>query len=312
MSAQISATLYSDPACPWAYSEQPALRVIEWRYGDQLDWRLVLIGLSEDTSRYERAGYTPARRLVGQLNYRDRYGMPFAGAVKSRLSASSRACRAVIAARQQWPGSEWWVYRALALANFTTAFVFDDDAQMRSVLADVPGVDADLIVERIDSPEVLAEYERDKAQARTAAGSPTEFQGKAANSDGSVRYTAPSVVFETADGRRLEAGGFQPVEAYDVLIANLDPTLERRPPPEDPAPLLEHFEFGLTTQEVAALLAAGNDPVDRLAAERALLVLVAEEGAVRTPLGSDALWCSAASVSRQPVGAGRSGSDSIE
>ena len=52
----ISATLYSDPACPWAYSESPALRVIEWRYGDQLDWRLVLVGLTEDASQYERRG----------------------------------------------------------------------------------------------------------------------------------------------------------------------------------------------------------------------------------------------------------------
>ena len=48
-----------------------------------------------------------------------------------------------------------------------------------------------------------------------------------------MRYTAPSLVFEQ-DGRRLEAGGFQPVEAYDVLLANLDPTLERTPPPDDP------------------------------------------------------------------------------
>ena len=58
----ISATLYSDPACPWAYSESPALRVIEWRYGDQLDWRLVLVGLTEDASQYERRGYTPIAR----------------------------------------------------------------------------------------------------------------------------------------------------------------------------------------------------------------------------------------------------------
>ena len=92
---------------------------------------------------------------------------------------------------------------------------------------------------------MLAAYEQDKAQTRTAAGSPTELQGKAGNSDGAVRYTAPSLLFETADGRRLEAGGFQPVEAYDVLIANLDPTLERQAPPEDPGQLLEYFEFGL-------------------------------------------------------------------
>ena len=58
----ISATLYSDPACPWAYSENPSLRVIEWRYGSQLQWRLVLVGLTEDAGRYEARGYTPPRR----------------------------------------------------------------------------------------------------------------------------------------------------------------------------------------------------------------------------------------------------------
>jgi hypothetical protein len=41
---------------------------------------------------------------------------------------------------------------------------------------------------------------------------------------------------------------------------------------------------------VAALLAAGNDPPDRVRAEAALLELVAAGRAVREPLGDDALW----------------------
>jgi len=264
--------------------------VIEWRYDDQLEWELVMVGLSEDTSRYESHGYTPLRMAQGQLNFRSRYGMPFAGAPKSRLSASSRACRAVVAARELWPGSEWGVFRALQLANFTTPLLFDDDDQLREVLGTVPGVDADRIVLGLDSPEVVSTYEGDKAMTRTAAGSATELQGKAGNSDGAVRYTAPSVVFETEDGRRLEAGGFQPVEAYDVIVANLDPTLERKAPPADAVELLEHFEFGLTTQEVAALLTHGNDSPDRAGAETALLGLVGEGRADRHPLGDDALW----------------------
>jgi hypothetical protein len=267
--------------------------VIEWRYGEQLDWRLVLVGLSEDVSRYAEHGFTPLRMASSGLMFRERYGMPFAPNPKPRLSASSRACRAVIAARRQWPGSEWRVFRALQLANFNTPLLFDDDDQMREVLRAVPGVDGDEIVTRIDDPDVLSAYEDDKAQTRTAAGSPTELQGKAGNSDGAVRYTAPSLLFETADGRRLEAGGFQPVEAYDVVIANLDPTLERRTAPEDPAALLEFFDFGLTTQEVAALMTQGNDRPDRVAAERALLGLVAEGRAERQALGGDALWFAA-------------------
>lgn len=287
----IAATLYSDPACPWAYSASPALRVLEWRYRDQLQWRLVLIGLTEDASQYAARGYTPLRAALGQQRYR-RYGMPLSPSPKARIGATARACRAVVAARILDPGSEWRVFRALALANFTTPLLLDDDAQLAEALSAVPGIDAREIVSRLDAAEVSEAYERDRAEARTAAGSATELQGKTAASDGPVRYTAPSVIFER-DGQQLQAGGFQPVEAYDVLVANLDPTLSREPVPPSPAPLLQHFTDGLSTQEVAALMAEGNDPLDRRAAEAALLELVASGDAVRRPLGDDALWLAA-------------------
>lgn len=278
--------------------------MIEWRYGDQLDWRLVLVGLSEDVSRFAEFGFTPLRMTSSGRLFRERYGMPFALHPKPRLSASSRACRAVIAARREWPGSEWRVFRALQLANFNTPLLFDDDDQMREVLSDVPGVDAEQIVALIDAPDVVAAYERDKAESRTAAGSPTALQGKAGNSDGAVRYTAPSLLFVGPDGRRLEAGGFQPVEAYDVVIANLDPTLERTAPPDDPSALLQYFPFGLTTQEVAALMTRGNDRADRAAAEDALLALVYEGRAERHALGDDALWTAPDRTGEAPVAAG--------
>jgi hypothetical protein len=276
--------------------------VIEWRYGDQLDWRLVVVGLSEDTTRYEQMGYTPARGAIGGANFRDRYGMPFSAAPKHGLSPSSPACRAVVAARMQSPGSEWRVFRALQLANFNDGLLFNDEVGMLRALESVPAINAAHVMAAIDTPEVWAEYERDKAQTRTAEGSPTHLQGKARNSDGKVRYTAPSVVLE-ADGRRLEAGGFQPVEAYDVLVCNLNPKLDRREPPETPAPLLEYFDGGLTTQEVAALMTHSNDAPERLAAEVALLELVAAGEAVREPLGDDALWLSAGSETASALGA---------
>lgn len=289
----IDATLYSDPACPWAYSESPALRVLEWRYGDQLRWRLVVIGLTEEASQYERRGYTPLRGALGQARFRELYGMPFSPAPKPRLSGTARACRLVVAARLAQPGSEWPVFRALQLANFTSPLLLDDDAQLAMVLESVPGVDSIELVSRIDDPEVVEAYRRDRDETRTAAGSPAELQGKTATTDGPVRFTAPSLVLER-NGTRLVAGGFQPVEAYDVLVVNLDPALERTPPPETPEPLLERFADGLSTQEVAVLMARGNDRPDRQAAERALLELVAAGRATRIPLGDDALWRPAA------------------
>ena len=90
-----------------------------------------------------------------------------------------------------------------------------------------------------------------------------------------MRYTAPSLIFER-DGRRLEAGGFQPVEAYDVLLANLDPTLERTPPPEDPLEALQALPYGLVTQEVAAVMRPNNAAPDPEAAEAALIDLAAD------------------------------------
>jgi 2-hydroxychromene-2-carboxylate isomerase len=284
----INATLFSDAACPWAYSASPALRVLEWRYGEQIEWRLVAIGLTENADQYADRGYTPLRQAQGRLSFR-RYGMPFSLAPKSRLVGTARGCRAVVAARLLAPGSEWSVYRALQLANFTTDLLLDDDAELLGVVDTIPGLDAAAIGAAMDSDAVSAAYEADKAQSRTAAGSPTDLQGKAGNSDGTVRYTAPSIVFQSG-GLRLEAGGFQLVEAYDVIIANLDPTLERRAAPDGPAPLLDAFAGGLTTQEVAACLTHGNDPVDRPGAERALIELVAEGHATRDAMGDDALW----------------------
>ena len=288
----IDAALYSDPACPWAYSESPALRVIEWRYGDQLRWSLTVIGLTEDASQYVARGYTPLRGALGQLSFR-RYGMPFAPAPKPRVSATARACRLVVAARLAEPGSDWRVFRAIQLANFTDGLVLDDDDQLAAAIQEVPGIDAAGLIAALDFPEVTEAYEHDRAQARLAAGSAAELQGKTAASDGPVRFTAPSVVFGS-NGTRLVAGGFQPVEAYDVLITNLDPTLVRQPPPETPEPLLARFEDGLTTQEVAALMTHGNDAPDRRAAEVALIELVADGRAIREPLGDDALWRAAA------------------
>ncbi len=289
MPPAVSATLHTDPGCPWAYSALPALRVIDWRYGDQISWRIVVIGLTERAEQYLARGYTPGRVVENQIAFRDRFGMPFSLVPKARVGATARGCRAIVAARLADPGSEWRVLRALQLANFTSPLLLDDDGLLAAALHGVPGVDADALIARLDDPEVTEAYERDHAEARTAAGSATHLQGKAADTDGAVRYTAPSVVLE-AGGRRLEAGGWQPVEAYDVLVANLDPALRREPPPDGPEPLLRRYPEGLTTQEVAALLVHGNDALDRTGAETALLRLVAEGRATKTPLGHDALW----------------------
>jgi len=285
---------FSDPGCPWGYSASPALAVLSWRYGAQLDWRLVTIGLTEDHREYERRGYTATRMAQAYRSFR-RYGMPFSVEPRSRLLATGRACRAIVATRLLFPEREWSVYRALQFAWFTSGLMLDEDDDLATALGSVRDVDPAAVMAAIDSPEVAVAYAADRAAARSAAGTPTEFQGKAAQTDGAVRYTAPSLVFERGDVR-LEAGGFQPVEAYDVLLANLDSTLERRDAPADPAEVLERFPDGLTTQEVAAIMRSGNDAADRGAAEGALIDMAAARRARRVAMGDEALWHSDAEV----------------
>lgn len=286
----VDVTLYTDAACPWAYSASPALRVLEWRFGDQLTWRLVTIGLRDEVSPAAAQAYDPARSAARQLFFRSRYGMPFGPTPKARASATGRACRAVVAARLLDPGSEWRVLRALQLAYFTSPLLLDDDEQILEAIRAVRELDADAVVARLDDEDVERAYQADRAEARRASGSAAESQGKTSTSDGPVRFTAPTLVFES-NGQRLVAGGWQPILAYDVLLANLSPTLRRTPPPQSPAPLLRQFVDGLATAEVAALLADGPDPVSDLEwAEQALLELVADGEAVRVPLGQDALW----------------------
>jgi len=286
----LEATLYTDAACPWAYSASPALRVLEWRYRDQLSWRLVMIGLREDASELVARGYDTTR-AAGRLGmFAERYEMPFDLVPKERAAGTGLGCRAVVAARLLEAGSEWRVVRALQLAQFTGSLLLDDHERIADALRGVQGIDADGIVANLDAPEVVEAYERDREESRRAAGTAAEAQGKTSTSDGPVRFTAPSLVFRRGE-QALVAGGWQPLPAYDVLLANLEPTLNRTPAPPTPEPLFEFFVDGLTTAEVALLLAEGPDPVaDLPVAERALIDLAATGAIVRLPLGQDALW----------------------
>jgi 2-hydroxychromene-2-carboxylate isomerase len=289
-------THITDPGCPWAYSIEPAITTLRWRYGDQLEWRIVLIGLTENGSEYESRGYTPERQAAVGLRFK-RFGMPFQSAPRTRVPGTGRACRAVVSARMDGVETGYIALRALRFAWFTSTLLMDEDEQIVQALARAPELDADAIVARLDSPEVEEAYQRDREEARQAAGSPASMQGKTAIRDGVERYTAPTLIFEK-DDQRLVAGGYQPIAGYDLCVANLDPTLTSRPEAEDVGELLAQFPYGITTREVSLAMAIRNDDPDDDAATTALVELVASGAAQREQLGDDALWRPAAVTAR--------------
>jgi hypothetical protein len=178
------------------------------------------------------------------------------------------------------------------LLNFNTPLLLDDEAQLAEVLETVPGIEPRAIMAALDLPEVQEAYEADWTHARSAEGTPGHLQGKTADSPAGVRYTAPSVIFEFED-QRLEAAGFQTIEAYDVIVANLNPGIKRMDPAEDPLDALGPYPAGLTTIEVAAVMSRDMQEISRSDAEPRLVELLGEGKVKRVPLGDDALWIKA-------------------
>jgi len=306
VSSTIAVRLFTDPGCPWGYSARPALARLAWRFGDQLDWRLTLIGLTDSPEEYDQRGFTPALMAVAVRDFERRFRMPFGVVVKPRMAATARACRAVIAAREISPRLGWSALHALQLLQFGSPRLLDDDAALRGALAGVDGLDADAIVAAIDTPEIVAAYDVDRALARAAHGTPTHIQGRHADSDGAIRYTAPSVRFEDLrSGETVEVGGFQPFESYDTVLANLAPDLVRRAAPDDSLAVLGFFAHDMTTAEVAAVMRS-SDTDDHVYAdtEARLIELAAEGRVVGRPVAGSATWrLATATDANRPDGA---------
>ena len=171
--SKITVTHFTDPGCPFAYSASPALAVLRWRYGDQLDWRLVTIGLAEDPQRYVDAGYTPTRSTIGQQSYFKRFGMPLLMEPRARVHrhlarlprdrrhapAATPDARTRCCARCSSPGSR----RTLLL---------DEDADIAQALARVDGLDVDAVIAAIDD-------ERDARRLRGRQAADAQRRGRA-------------------------------------------------------------------------------------------------------------------------------------
>ena len=283
----------TDPGCPFAYSAEPPLTVIRNRYGSQINWSLAMIGLAADGSKYEKMGYGSVAMAQSYAKFSRNYGMPVTSEARKRPLATYPACKVVIAARIASPGSQEAVQRALQIAWFTTTADLEQDDCLIEAISEVPGIDAAGIVALAStSDEVEEVFTAERTTARSADGSPTHAQGKHAMDGDLVRYTAPSLLMHDSSGRPLEAGGFQPVEAYDVIIANADPTLVRNKP-ESIMDLLSASEWPLCTAELALALAAPFTPRDDAAVEAELIALAAEGSITRKPVGNGILWAAA-------------------
>jgi len=268
---------FTDPACPFAFSAEPRLRRLEWLYGDRLEWDTRMVVLSESPDEYEERGFTVDMQAAGLKAMYEAHGMPIDWRRRERMPATVEACRRVVAARLHAPEAEARLlrrFRVLAMGGG----LLDDPALLDRAASDA-GIDPGVLEGWLEDPAVEEALDADKGVARHPAPAALALDHKLADADDGRRYTCPSLEL-TADEELLVLPGFQPLEAYEVALANLAPGLERREDPESVEEVLEWAPFPLATAEIAAVCARSEGDV------RSELARVAEF----EPVGGDGYW----------------------
>jgi len=277
--AEVRISEYTDPGCPWAWSAEPFRRRLGWLYGDSIEWRERMVGLSEAPEDYEQKGFTPEKQAQAFAKISKDHGMPIDTSERPRMAATLPACRAVVAAQLNAPERARQLLRCLRVQNFSGALL--DERETIDSAAIQAELDPAELAGWMDEDETERVLREEMAAARQPIPAARVLDEKLARWSGGRRYTCPSYEIERlADGVRIAVPGFQPFPVYDVILANLVPGLGRR----DPEPGVEHVlrwaGTPLATKEVAVLcqieFTDAREQLGRVASER--------------HLGFDGLW----------------------
>lgn len=264
----VEITLFTDPACPFAFSAEPVRQRLRWHYGDQLRWRPRMIVLTLEPGE-------DAKLAEGAPGLQRKYGMPIDPRPYARTFSSEPACRAVVAARLNAPGAEAALLRRLRVRAMLGGLL-DDPALLAAAAADV-GLDGAELARWSATPAVEDALAADIAAARSPSPAARLLDHKLGGPPSERRYTAPSYEL-AANGREFSIPGYNPPEVYETALANLG--LKRRAKPESVEQLLAWTSEPLATMEVVAIMQ--TDP----AKVRTALARAAQP----IPAGADFYW----------------------
>jgi hypothetical protein len=154
-----------------------------------------------------------------------------------------------------------------------------DDPQLIAASARDAGIDPDRLRAWTEEPSTEAALQQDIADSRQPSPAARALDHKLGGPADQRRYTAPS--YELSNGSVSTClPGFNPVEAYEAAIANLEPELVRRSPPESASELLAWADVPLATAEIVQIM---QRPEPQVRAELA-------RTATALPAGADTYW----------------------
>jgi putative protein-disulfide isomerase len=269
----VRARYYTDPACPWSWSAEPAVRKLVVEFGDNVSWTYVMGGLARD---YTNTPDARAARLAYWLDVADSGGMPIDPRLwrEGPIGSTYPACMAVKAAAEQGEEAATRYLRAVreGLMCFRRKL---DTTEALVEEARRAGLDVERFRLDLASNAIVEAFGNDLEETRTpppdavvtTAGSPRP------------RISFPSVVFDGGPGA-YELRSYDELRAAAVA-AGAEPVAD---PPPGVLDALRRFGR-MATAEVAAVCAL---PGPRAPAE---LWRLASEWQVRpVPVITGELW----------------------
>jgi predicted DsbA family dithiol-disulfide isomerase len=274
---RVQVTIYTDPGCPFGFNAQRQESQLLWHYGEGLDITRRMIVLTERSASFEELGLSREMIADNAKRLRSSYGMPMVTEPPDRLAATIQACRAYVGARIHDPARADLLLRWLRRRAFSEGQPLDQLETIHGAGADA-GIEPDTLDAWLADEQVEGALREDMAATRAPLPEALALAHRLSRSNGRLRYSTASAVFER-DDRRVVMPGFQPFAVYEVAVANVAPEFERRPPPQTVDEVLSWAPYPLATAEVAELRGIGLDQArEELQRVGAKLVTVANDG----------------------------------
>jgi predicted DsbA family dithiol-disulfide isomerase len=214
----VEVRFYTDPACPWSWAAEPALRRLMWEFEGELEFAWVMGGLARS--------YTGADLLaiVSQwLEDADAGGMPCDPRLwtQNPLESSYPACQAVKAAMEQGWEAGYRYLRRLREGIMVERRKLDHADSLVSAAGEA-GIDRERFEVDLRSHAITEAFGADLEEVRDPPEEAREADGVHRDGKGNERISFPSALFVGEVGGRRGAWGsdsLDPVKMREAALA---------------------------------------------------------------------------------------------
>lgn len=270
----ISVVEYTDAMCSWAWGTEPKLRLLRWRFEDQIDsWRLVMGHLVEDEHMPDRDPVAGAPKLQEYWKVVcDQTGMPRPNPLRRTTTGSRASGMAVKAAQLQGDHAAQAVMRTMRQATFINGEPADTTERAIEACLSIEGAPDGFDVEALGeamtgNSTVVDAYNHDYEETRTPNEHVLNLEGDRPGigrarpaQDGRMRFVFPTVLIGPIEGAAENSGnpaavettvpGWMPYEDYEKAMfdagAQATERTKSRPSPDEAFarwPQMAKFEF---------------------------------------------------------------------